>query len=248
MTAWQTTSPINTPTWVLERNPYFYMVDSAGNQLPYIDKVVLTLAENLEVLNLRAMAGEYDFQARHIDISKLPVFLDNQERGDYTVSLDPADIGCDACLFFNQTYDADPEIAIWLQNRDFRIALSHGMDREQLNEAFWLGLGTPGTQVLAESSPYNPGPEYRSMHSTYDPQRANELLDALGLTARDSQGYRLRTDGEGRLRLRMTTVGGAFPAIHPDCGNDRGAVGQSRHSGRRERNRTESGDYPRGRQ
>ena len=210
VTAWQTTSPINTPTWVLERNPYFYMVDSAGNQLPYIDKVILTMAENLEVLNLRAIAGEYDFQARHIDISKLPVFLDNQERGDYTVSLDPADIGCDACLFFNQTYDADPEIAIWLQNRDFRIALSHGMDREQLNEAFWLGLGTPGTQVLAESSPYNPGPEYRSMHSTYDPQRANELLDALGLTARDSQGYRLRTDGEGRLRLQMTTVGGHF--------------------------------------
>ena len=210
VTAWQTTSPINTPTWVLERNPYFYMVDTAGNQLPYIDKVVLTLAENLEVLNLRAIAGEYDFQARHIDISKLPVFLDNQGRGDYSVSLDPADIGCDACLFVNQTYDADPEIAIWLQNRDFRIALSHGIDREQLNEAFWLGIGTPGSQVLAESSPYNPGPEYRSMHSTYDPQRANEMLDALGLTRRDSQGYRLRTDGEGRLRLEMTTVGGHF--------------------------------------
>ena len=210
VTAWQTTSPINTPTWVLERNPYFYMVDTAGNQLPYIDKVVLTLAENLEVLNLRAIAGEYDFQARHIDISKLPVFLDNQGRGDYTVSLDPADIGCDACLFVNQTYDADPEIAIWLQNRDFRIALSHGIDREQLNEAFWLGIGTPGSQVLAESSPYNPGPEYRSMHSTYDPQRANEMLDALGLTRRDNQGYRLRTDGEGRLRLEMTTVGGHF--------------------------------------
>jgi len=210
VTAWQTTSPINTPTWVLERNPYFYMVDTAGNQLPYIDKVVLTLAENLEVLNLRAIAGEYDFQSRHIDISKLPVFLDNQGRGDYTVSLDPADIGCDACLFVNQTYDADPEIAIWLQNRDFRIALSHGIDREQLNEAFWLGLGTPGSQVLAESSPYNPGPEYRTMHSTYDPQRANEILDALGLTRRDSQGYRLRADGEGRLRLEMTTVGGHF--------------------------------------
>ena len=210
VTAWQTTSPINTPTWVLERNPYFYMVDTAGNQLPYIDKVVLTLAENLEVLNLRAIAGQYDFQSRHIDISKLPVFLDNQGRGDYTVSLDPADIGCDACLFVNQTYDADPEIAIWLRNRDFRIALSHGIDREQLNEAFWLGLGTPGSQVLAESSPYNPGPEYRTMHSTYDPQRANDMLDALGLTRRDSQGYRLRTDGEGRLRLEMTTVGGHF--------------------------------------
>lgn len=78
--AWKTTTPINTPNWVLERNPYFYMVDTAGNQLPYIDKVIMTVAENLEVLNLRAIAGEYDFQARHIDISKLPVFLENQAR------------------------------------------------------------------------------------------------------------------------------------------------------------------------
>ena len=47
-------------TWTLERNPYSVFVDTAGNQLPYIDRVVLTLAENLEVINLRAIAGEYD--------------------------------------------------------------------------------------------------------------------------------------------------------------------------------------------
>jgi peptide/nickel transport system substrate-binding protein len=208
--AWKTTSPINTPTWVLERNPYFYMVDTAGNQLPYVDKVVMTLAENLEVLNLRAIAGEYDFQARHIDVGKLPVLVENQAKGNYKVYLDPADSGCDACLFFNQTYEADPEVAKWLQNRDFRIALSLGIDRNQLNEAFWLGLGTPGSQVLAESSPYNPGPEYRTMHSTYDPDKANRLLDGIGLKARDAEGYRLRTDGKGRLRIELMTVGGQF--------------------------------------
>ena len=60
MTPWKTVSPINTPTWSMERNPYFWAVDTAGNQLPYIDKVVLTLAENLEVINLRAIAGEYE--------------------------------------------------------------------------------------------------------------------------------------------------------------------------------------------
>lgn len=208
--AWKTTSPINTPNWVLERNPYFYMVDTAGNQLPYVDKVVMTLAENLEVLNLRAIAGEYDFQARHIDVGKLPVLIENQAKGNYKVYLDPADSGCDACLFFNQTYEADPEVAKWLQNRDFRIALSLGIDRNQLNEAFWLGLGTPGTQVLAESSPYNPGPEYRTMHSTHDPDKANKLLDGIGLKAKDAEGYRLRTDGKGRLRIELMTVGGQF--------------------------------------
>src|SRR5437667_387083 len=70
LSAWKTVTPINTPTWTLERNPYSVFVDTAGNQLPYIDRVVLTLAENLEVLNLRAIAGEYDFQQRHIGLSK----------------------------------------------------------------------------------------------------------------------------------------------------------------------------------
>jgi peptide/nickel transport system substrate-binding protein len=210
ITAWKTTTPINTPTWILERNPYFYMVDTAGNQLPYIDKVIMTVTENLEVLNLRAIAGEYDFQARHIDIGKLPVFLENQTKGNYKVYLDPADSGCDACLFLNQTYDADPEIAKWLQHRDFRIALSLGIDRDQLNEAFWLGVGTPGSQVLAESSPYSPGPEYRTMHSTHDPAKANQLLDSIGLTKKDAEGYRVRSDGKGRLRIELITVGGQF--------------------------------------
>jgi peptide/nickel transport system substrate-binding protein len=210
VTPWKTTSPINTPTWVLERNPYFYMVDTAGNQLPYIDKVVLTLAENLEVLNLRAIAGEYDFQARHIDVGKLPVLLENQQKGGYKVYLDPADSGCDACLFVSQTYDADPEIAKWLQNRDFRIALSLGIDRDQLKEAFWLGLGTPGSQVLAESSPYNPGPEYRTLNSTHESDKANRILDGLGLTKKDAEGYRLRGDGQGRLRVEIMTVAGQF--------------------------------------
>ena len=85
---WRTVRPINTPIWLLERNPYYYAVDTAGNQLPYFDKVQFTLAENLEVVNLRAMAGEYDEQERHIDLGKLPVLLDNQEKGNYKVHLD----------------------------------------------------------------------------------------------------------------------------------------------------------------
>ena len=47
---WKMTSPINTPNWVMERNPFYYGVDTEGNQLPYIDKIQMTLAENLEVL------------------------------------------------------------------------------------------------------------------------------------------------------------------------------------------------------
>src|SRR5256712_414525 len=91
LSPWKTVTAINTTTWTLERNPYSVFVDTAGNQLPYIDRVVLTLGENLEVINLRAVAGEYDFQQRHLDLGKLPVFIENQVKGGYKVYLDLGD-------------------------------------------------------------------------------------------------------------------------------------------------------------
>jgi peptide/nickel transport system substrate-binding protein len=207
---WRTVEPINTATWVMERNPYFWAVDTDGNQLPYIDRVVMTLAEDIEVLNLRAVAGELDFQARHIDVGKLPVLLENQEAGDYTVHLDPSTAGSDTALHVNMSYEADPEVAKWLHNKDFRHALSLGIDRDQLNETFWLGLGTPGSIAPAETMPENPGPEYRTLWCTHDPDQANEILDSIGLDQKDDEGYRLRTDNGERLRIEMTATVPAF--------------------------------------
>ncbi|HYL81107.1 MAG TPA: ABC transporter substrate-binding protein, partial [Candidatus Acidoferrum sp.] len=139
-----------------------------------------------------------------------PVFLENRAKGNYDVRLDPALNGSDATLQTNQAYDADPEIARWLQTREFRRALSLGIERDQLNETFWLGVGTPGSVAPAESMPYSPGPEWRKKWSTYDPKQANELLDKLGLTKKDGEGYRLRTDGKGRIRLELLTAAGSF--------------------------------------
>jgi len=209
LSAWKTVTPINTPTWTLERNPYSVFVDTAGNQLPYLDRVVLTLAENLEVLNLRAIAGEYDYASRHVDLGKLPVFLENQQKGNYKVYLDPGDY-CDLIIKFNLNYDADPEIGKWFNTADFRRALSLGIDREQINETFWLGTGTPGSVVPADNNKYNPGPQYRKLWSTLDLKKANEMLDKIGLARKDAEGYRLRADGKGRLRIEIMTLGGQF--------------------------------------
>jgi peptide/nickel transport system substrate-binding protein len=207
---WKTVTPINTPTWVLERNPYYYGIDTQGNQLPYIDRISMGLAENLEVVNLRAIAGQYDLQERHTGLSKLPVFLENRSKGNYDVHLDPALNGSDATLQINHAYEADPEIAKWLQTRDFRRALSLGIDRDQLNETFWLGVGTAGSVAPAESVPYSPGPEWRKKWSSYNSKQANEFLDRLDLTKKDAEGFRLRTDGKGRIRLELLTVAGSF--------------------------------------
>jgi peptide/nickel transport system substrate-binding protein len=210
LSPWKTVTPITTSTWTLERNPYSVFVDTAGNQLPYLDRVVLTLGENLEVINLRAIAGEYDFQQRHLDLGKLPVFIENQAKGGYKVYLDPGDYGGDMIIKFNLSYEADPEIAKWMNTTDFRRALALGIDRDQINESFWLGTGTPSSVVPADGNKYNPGPQYRKLWATLDVKKANEMLDKVGLSKKDAEGYRLRTDGKGRLRIEIMTLGGQF--------------------------------------
>jgi peptide/nickel transport system substrate-binding protein len=210
LSPWRCVSPINTPNWTMERNPFYYEVDPEGNQLPYLDGIQMTLAENLEVLNLRAIAGEYDMQERHTDIAKIPVFLENMEQGDYSVHLDPGAYGSDATLQVNHSYDGDPEIAQWLHNADFRRALSMGIDRDQLNETYWLGVGSPGSVAPDPSVPQSPGEEWRTMWATRDVDQANALLDEIGLTEKDGEGFRMRTDSNGRLRLEVFAISGAF--------------------------------------
>ncbi len=208
LTPWKTVNSIATDNWVLERNPYYYGVDTAGNQLPYIDRISMTLAENLEVLNLRAVAGEYDYQSRHISLANLPVLLENAEANGYTIHLDPAQHGADGAFQFNQSYQADEEIGKWLRTVDFRRALSLAVDRDKINEILFLGIGTPGSAVVAETSPFNPGPEYRTLWSPSKPdlEQANAMLDAIGLTEKDSEGYRLRTDNGERLIIELPTI------------------------------------------
>lgn len=208
LTPWKTVQSIATDNWILERNPYYFGVDTAGNQLPYIDRVSMTLAENLEVLNLRAIAGEYDFQSRHISLANLPVLLENAEAGNYTVHLDPAQHGADGAFMFNQSYQADEEIGKWLRTTDFRRALSLAVDRDKINEILFLGIGTPGSAVVAETSPFSPGPEYRMLWAPSQPdiEQANAMLDAIGLTEKDSEGFRLRTDNGERLILELPTI------------------------------------------
>ncbi len=62
----------------------------------------------------------------------------------------------------------------------------------------------------ADSNKYNPGPEYRKLWATLDVKKANEMLDKIGLAKKDAEGYRLRTDGKGRLRIEIMTLGGQF--------------------------------------
>ena len=209
MTAWRVTQSINTSEWVFERNPYYWAVDTDGNQLPYMDKVVLTLAENLEVLNLRAIAGDFTVMGRHIDIAKLPVFLQNAIAADYRIQFWKQPQSGIANLSFNESWDGNAELATFLQNVEFRRALSMGLERDQINEVFFLGLGSTAGLCKGFADPANPGKYIGEANVQFNPGPANAALDALGLDKKDSSGFRLLPSGE-RLTLSLPGVVAAF--------------------------------------
>ena len=189
-----------------DRNPYFFQVDPAGNQLPYTDAFTKLKVESRDVAVFRTMAGETDAYTRAFQLGDLPLLQSNAEKGGYQVFLWPSTGGNDIGLHTNQTYNVDPEIGTWIRTPDFRRALSLGINRDQINEVMFHGLGTIQAWIPHPETPYYPGAEWASVDSSHDPVTANKLLDDLGLTARDDEGYRTRADGSGPLQLSI-----AFP-------------------------------------
>jgi len=175
---------------VAERNPYYWKVDPAGNQLPYIDRITYMFVQNSEIVTIKAMAGEVDFQARRVDASNYPLFMANRARGGYRVlrDLNPGAV----VLHLNQN-SKDPTMRKLLQDRRFRIALSVAINREELIDLLYTGMAAPSRGIASEHDPYYL-PEFDEKYLAYDPERANALLDELGLS-RGEDGIRRLPDG-----------------------------------------------------
>jgi peptide/nickel transport system substrate-binding protein len=210
LSPWRVVSPINSRSFAMDRNPYSIWVDTAGNQLPYIDRVTHTLCASPEVVIFKAVAGELDVQDRHLDVGKLPLLLSNRKRSKYDVFLDP-NAGSDLGVRLNLAYEADPEIGALLRTTAFRRALSLAIDREAIRESFLVGTGLVSSAVPAPDNKYFPGPEWSRKWATHDVAAANRLLDGLGLVRRDAAGFRLRQQGKGRIRLQFQA-----PVAHID--------------------------------
>ena len=191
--AWLIKQPPPATQYVAERNPYYWKVDTEGNQLPYIDRITYTVVQNAEVLNLKAMSGEVDMQARYIDPSKYTLFMEprNRRNGNYHVQVDSGDDSL--CVFLNQ-YSKDPEMRALLQDRRFRIALSVAVNRKEVVELLFDGLAEPTRAITAPSDPYWL-PRFDELHAEYDPDLANRLLDEVGLK-RGRDGMRRRPSGK----------------------------------------------------
>jgi peptide/nickel transport system substrate-binding protein len=191
--AWIAKGALSKEMFTIERNPYFFAVDSAGNQLPYIDKITHRLFESAEVKNLWVTNGEIDMQYRHMQIADLPLYKASEAKGDYKVVLGV--LASHVVLTLNLTTKNKPLNEFYNQ-RNVRIAISHAINRDQLNQLVFNGLLKP-----RQYSPLPMSPQYYEKLSgaylKYDPDTANKLLDEAGYTKKDADGFRLYKDGSG---------------------------------------------------
>jgi peptide/nickel transport system substrate-binding protein len=226
MGAWSPASRASDAVFTLRRNPYYVGVDKDGNQLPYLDEVRFTYFADAQALNLAAIAANFDMQERHVNMTNYPVLKEQEKTGKYKITTWPTFGGADAVLAINQTYTADPEMGKVMANKDFRIALSLAINRDQIKESVFLGLGEPRQPVPAPWHPYYPGDAYANKFIEFNRDQANKLLDGIGLNKKDGNGIRLLPSGKpATIEISVVPAFGAWPDVALLVSKDWEAVG-----------------------
>ncbi len=188
----------NTPPWTVVRNPYYWVVDTQGHQLPYIDRILFK-SRSANLIHLALANGEASMQWQW-DLSK-----------SYTLVMDRReDVGYDVrhwfagenlfVIFPNLNRRVDPlqpqtgNKHRLLADKRFRQALSLALDRQAIIDADYNGMGVPAQVAPEPGTPFY-DPDLYSSFVDHDPDRARRLLDDIGLTNRDDEGYRTFADG-----------------------------------------------------
>lgn len=187
--------------YLWERNPYYWKVDLASNQLPYIDSLRYDLVSNNAEVKLKLVQGEIDLLGQHdVSIADYPFYQANQAAGNYVIG-DYLSCMSDRYVLFPQHYIAGDAVLTDIVNHpNFVKALSVAINREAINQSLFYGLASVGQLSVMPNSLYYKE-SYGTAWAQYDPSLANQLLDAMGLDQRDGEGFRLRSDG---LRLTFT--------------------------------------------
>ena len=200
---WVLQNPPPASRFVAERNPHFHRVDQTGQQLPYIDRMLLDVVDS-RLIAVKTGTGDTDLQARGLAFKDYTFLKQSEEQNDLRTHLWQTARGAHLALFPN--LNANDEV--WrdlFRDVRFRRALSLGIERDDINQTFYFGLALAGNNsVLPQSQLYRP--EYRYRWAEYDPELANRLLDEIGLTKRNDNGIRLLPDGRP-MDLIIETAG-----------------------------------------
>lgn len=198
---------------VMERNPYYYQVDTEGNQLPYIDKLIVMPYWNVsdfEIIKTMNVAGDLDWENWQGDVSIYPILQENAQKGKYQVWLTKQSYATQAGYYVNQNFTKDPEIGEMLRDVRLRRALSVALNRSEINDTLFFGQAKEWQITCHPSASYFTE-EMATAYAQYDPDMANELLDEMGLSWDSKKEWRLTPSGKP-LALELTVTTTHLPA------------------------------------
>ncbi|TAN17370.1 MAG: ABC transporter substrate-binding protein, partial [Rhizobiaceae bacterium] len=188
---WRNTIAPPAERFIFTRNPYFHRIDKSGRQLPYIDTIFVDIS-SADIIPAKTGAGESDLQARYLRFDNY-TFLKQAEKG-HSIGIDLWREGTGSQVAFLPNLNVND--TVWrkvLRDVRFRRALSLAIYRHELNQQFYFGLAHEAANTVLDSSPLYKK-SYDEAWSAYDPDKANALLDEMGLR-RAADGMRRLPDG-----------------------------------------------------
>lgn len=191
---WVMTEDLGNGNMRLERNPYYYMVDQEGNQLPYIDNLQRTYTPDMQAQNMNIIGGKVDVSCMTLSVQDYPLFKENEEQGNYVTMPLPCWQDQPIIIGFNTEVE-DENLRSILGDLRFRQALSVAINRDVINESVFLGTGHP-SQIAPRVGSVAYKEELANYYAQYDPALANQLLDEIGMKDIDGDGFREYPNGE----------------------------------------------------
>lgn len=187
---------------VFDRNPRYWRKDARGQQLPYLDRIVLEIVPEQNAELLRLQAGQTDLT--HSELRAEDYVPIRKAEAEGKVRLVELGVGTDPDGFWFCMKPAvkakDPRFR-FVQKREFRQAISHAVDREEFAQTVFLGEAVPawGPITTGNEPWFSPNvPRY-----PHDPARARELLKSIGLEDRNGNGV---VEDEKGTEARFTVL------------------------------------------
>ncbi|GAA5030695.1 ABC transporter substrate-binding protein [Actinopolymorpha pittospori] len=205
MTGWKLKSYSEGRSVLLERNPYYYVVDKEGKQLPYLDEVQFNIVVDDQVQKLQMLEGKVDYVHgghHNLVLSDISGFKQAESRTGVRVFLWDSGSGTGSICFLNYDYP-EPKMRAMIREPKFRQALSHAINRPDARKAIYFETGEATTGTLSpKGSMFTINDEakkkyveWRDAYVKYDVAKAKSMLDELGVVDKNGDGMRELPDG-----------------------------------------------------
>jgi peptide/nickel transport system substrate-binding protein len=219
MNSWMLTHYEQGVVSTYERNPYYYCVDTEGNQLPYIDGIDDKPSPEAQYFLLQTLQGSIDFEVHtyQLTLGDIAPLKEGEEKGNYELRFWDTGSGTGQMFFWNYDVKDDKKRELY-RNPKFKAAMSLAIDRPTIQRIVYYDTGILTTGTMSPKAfefNFNAAAQahyekFRSLYVDYDPDRAKALLDEINVKDVDGDGFREFPDGS-KLEVKYDVAADAGP-------------------------------------